>query len=66
MSIQDVLYFQACEVRGCRFHVNALRLRLAFRGLFLSYKQARDALYRLRVMGAAFIHLGRGWYRWVW
>lgn len=29
-----------------------------------SYKQIRDALYRLRVNGVLLAHTGQGWYRW--
>ena len=46
------------------FHIDNLRLYIAIQhNKPLSYKQTRDALYRVR-QRVAVTHKGRGWYRW--
>ena len=44
-------------------HINYVRLACHDQeGKTLSYKQTRDALYRVRVKGAAIQHIGKGVY----
>lgn len=48
---------------GDEFSIHALRIAVYLRfGLLLSYKQARNALYRLRCKTGFLMHLGRGYY----
>lgn len=64
---------QQCQSQIARFppgytvHISDLQVltRSAF-GLDMpyTYKQVRDALYRLRVNGVLLKHTGKGWYQW--
>lgn len=46
-------------IRDIQYHVHACS------GDLLSYKQVRDALYRLRSRYGDFYHVARGSYRWL-
>lgn len=50
---------------GC-FDIGTIRLVIAIAdGQEYSYRQVRNALYRLRVNGQPFKHLSRGIYKWI-
>lgn len=58
--IQDVVLFYALQKQG--FSIYELQIEIAiFDGSLLTYKQVRNALYRLRDMWPI-IHLGAGVY----
>lgn len=67
MSIQDMVLdvSRSCPP-GAVFHNLHVRQQIcqSFKKE-LTYKQARDALYRLRYMHPV-EHLGQGWYEWLW
>lgn len=64
-AIQDMVVQAAGDFRlEQKFHINNLRLYVAIQhNKALSYKQTRDALYRVR-QRVAIAHAGLGWYRW--
>lgn len=64
-KIQDAVIEVAKEFEpGQDFHIFNLRMKVHNQySLTLSYKQTRDALYRVRE-SVAISHNGRGWYRW--
>ena len=68
MTIQtQVLSVARCYPPGYDFHIENLSIEAAQRfrlNLPYSYKQVRNALYRLRVGGQVIKHNGRGWYCW--
>lgn len=65
MIEQNVLKIAKGFTPDQRFHINHLRWMILFRfGQNLSYKQVRDALYRVREW-TLIEHTGKGWYQWV-
>lgn len=65
MLLQDACYHYAAWEACGRFHINHLRFwYLSCSGVLLTYKQVRDALYRLRRLGVRLQHIGEGFYRW--
>lgn len=68
-TIQEIVLLAALDTtdRHDYFSVDAIRLEIGIKQQkFLSYKQVRDALYRLRtVQNVSIEHVGRGKYRWL-
>lgn len=65
-SLEEKVYNWACRTSaGNQFDIGVIRLSMAvFDQEEYSYKQVRDALYRLRVKTGLFTHLLRGVYKW--